>query len=400
MVQPHRAQLTSARSSSSLAEEQSNVSACSTGSAGSTNSAPSCGERQLRRVLDEDQFKGAAVRQELAAQLGRDLEAETGFASYEAYMETQERDPLHPGFSKNTRGINRWFEDPSRDVLNELGAHCAIVNLSLKKDLPVQVDLFGDRSSAHQTFTALRGPPTGVSIQIVLLGLAYGRCTDFTNVLGLDLKLDPWFFKMAEDQARQEARHERKETAIERRHISTGGGVVAIRRHYGLLKSASVPVVLVAGNLYETNMFLGYELYDFVRGVSSLRFDDYTSENGENFYTRLLSVFMQNYQDHVNSCDALLLGSILPLLKLDVLRLRGDNNRVGELFDKIKSEECEAFDRNHIVFRDRKHQQRKEEQRATRLYEYRTALRSLIEHYEDQTGPLTEFVFSKLQQPH
>lgn len=328
------------------------------------------------------------------------LKAETGFSdfhSYRAYLANR-----------------NCFKEPEglRNYSMKAVPQCAIIDLSMEKLLPAKVSLRGVALSATQTFTALREPPSGVSVQVVVLSIpetyGLGLASKFASVLGLGLKLTPRFFDAVHAQLEMHAKPEVTRNARFRcKYLLVSGAVVAIARHSALAKPDSPPIVLIAGprrihafvdtsafydNLYEGRPFPDWALQDLSSGRGDLDNDDLDSE-GARHSAQLLCALMEQNQDCAHSCNDVLLGSLLPLLQLDIFRLRDLCLRVRAYFAKVKSP---VYVKNDFEITEDHAPSPKTDEAPDNLYRWRAELRSIVDQFEDEAEPLTEFVRSQI----
>ena len=326
------------------------------------------------------------------------LKAETGFSFYEAYLK---------------KHYPRHLQPPKKDPVfrheyTNSEIQCAIIDMSMEKHLPTKVSLRCASFSVTQTFIALREPPRGVSIRVILCSVPshyYVKTQVFRNVFGLGMKLAPRFFDALKAQLGRHARFEISSNARFRcKYLLASGTVVAVARHFASAPPESPPVVLVAGppgvdDLVDEGVLDG--ILNDGQGKENSVHEDVSSGSGENDsnydealnYARLLSVSMRQNPDYSESCDDLLLGSLIPLLQFDILRMRRFCSQARKYFFELKSpvyriNGCrfiEGFPPNPGV-----------DDAPDELYRYRTILRSVIEQFEDETEPLKEFVSSQI----
>lgn len=199
---------------------------------------------------------------EMAAQVMADLQAATGFDSYEAYLESLRRNDLYSGPNV-------------ADIIHEasiIAPHkCAIIDL-LTDNFPntptdeassLRAALRCKRLSAIETLANLREPSQSVKVQIVLAetGLWGAMDLDFINIIGLGLKLDPSFFQSllvvqgtrlggigASLQSRSlgKAKEEIEDSVF--RHFAILEHVVAIARNCPFFGPDAPPIILIAGS--------------------------------------------------------------------------------------------------------------------------------------------------------
>ena len=331
------------------------------------------------------------------AAVGPALKEETGFHSYAAYRE------------KNDFGYRECLEKPHR-LRNDSRTRepqCTIIDLKMEKLLPTKVTLRCAASSATQTLTALREPPEDVDVQIVLLSIpdqyGLGLASGFASLLGLGLNLAPRFFDALQAQLERHANFEVSNNARFRcNYVLASGTVVAVAPHFALAKPESPPTVLIAGPPHIHEMVdlgaLNDILYDgqpiqpLVDEDALSGRNDFDSE-GARYYARLLAIFMKRNQDCTHDCKDLLLGSLLPLLQLDILRIRRFCCLVRDYFVKLKSP---VYKNDGYQIEEDFAPNPCEEEAPDKLYRYRTILRSTIEQLQDEAESLEGFICSRI----
>lgn len=337
----------------------------------------------------EAETSGSSKR---AATVALALKEKIGFPTYAAFLE------------KNHYGYLRSVTESThlRNCHQDLEPHCAIIDLSRER-----VSLRCANLSALQTLSALCEPPQHVSVQVVLLSVPHkeylGLATEFPSLLGLGLKLTPQFFGALTAQLEGYSNFEISSNAHFRcKYLLASGTVVAIARRFELAKPESPSIVLFAGPprihdlvdqsaLYEM-LYDAPTIHESVHEDRSPRGDDPDSE-GAVYYARLLSYIMKQNQDCTHDCDDLLLASLIPLLKLDILRVQKLCSVVRDYFVKLKSP---TYKNNGQELTDRLVPSPGDDETPERLYRYRTILRSVIEQFEDEAEPLKTFVSSQI----
>lgn len=329
--------------------------------------------------------------------VGQALKERTGFSTYAAFLE------------KNNYGCLRSPNEPSGlNIQNQNGeSHCAIINLSREPPPTAKVSLQGVKLSALQTLSALSEPPKDVSVQIVVLSVPHkdslGLATEFSSLFGLGLDLAPRFFLALTAQLERHADFEISSNSRFRcRYLLASGTVVAIARRFAFAGPESPFIVLIAGppkihGLIGQNALCemlndGLKIHEPVH--ENWTFEDDDSDNGGAiYYARLLSHFMGQNRDFTHDFDHLLLASLLPLLQLDILRLREFCSVVRGYFVGLKSP---IYKNNGHEILDNFAPDPGDDKTPEKLYRYRTILRSAIEQVEDEAEPLTAFVSSQI----
>lgn len=268
------------------------------------------------------------------------LKEKTGFPTYAAFLEN------------NEYGYLRSLNEPTylRRHNQNREPHCAIIDLSKEKIPEAKVSLRCVNLSAVQTLSALSESPKDVSVRVVMLSVPHKDClglaSEFPSVLGLGLKLTLRFFDALTAQLEKHADFEVSNNARFRcKYLLASGTVVAIARQSSLAKPESPFVVLIAGpprvhDLVDQGAL--YEMLDESRPVHESVDKDRSPEShdpdseGATCYARMLSFFVKKHESCAEKCDDLLLASLLPLLQLDVLRIRELCSVIRDYFVKLK----------------------------------------------------------------
>lgn len=326
------------------------------------------------------------------------MEAETGYPSYTRYLEENK----HKYWYLRSPNESAGYRNHSRNA----EPRCAIIDLSMENLQEAKVSLRCASLTATQAFTALREPPSGVKVQVAVLSIPdkyLGLASEFASLFGLGLKLAPRFFDALHAQLKRHAEFEVASNARFRcKHVLASGTVVAIAHHFALAKHESPPVVLIAGPPKIHDMIdqgaLWDILYDGQPAQDSVIADcpsgvDDPDSEGARYYARLLSCFMKKDEDCTRSSTDLLLECLLPLLQLDILRIRELCSLVRRDFVSLKAPKYKINGHNIGEFLN---PTPSEDKTPDKLYRCRTILRSAIEQFEDEAEPLTDFVSSQI----
>ena len=323
------------------------------------------------------------------------LKEKTGFPTYAAFLENNE--------------YLRSLDEPTilRKLSQNVEPHCAIIDLS-RENLPaVKVSLRSVNLSAIQTLSALSESPKDVSVRVVMLSIpckdCLGLASEFSSVLGLGLKLTPRFFDALTAQIERHTNFEIPNNARFRcKYLLASGTVVAIARQSSLAKPESPSVVLIAGpprvhDLVDQGalneiLYDSWPIHEPVDKDRSPGSNDPDSE-GAICYARMLASFVNRNQNCADRYDDLLFASLLPLLQLDVLRIRKLCSVIRDDFVKLK---LPIYKNNGQEMIEHLTPGPGDNETPERLYRYRTILRSAIEQFEDETQSLTVFVSSQI----
>lgn len=120
------------------------------------------------------------------AQVWRDLEAETGFASCADYLQFYK--DVRPDFRL------RLYDFSSYPIDREQAIPIAIYDISKKENLPMNLNFRRRCRSGTELIQALRQPPANVCVQLVLWPFEHKIVSqEMADALILGLKLDPQF---------------------------------------------------------------------------------------------------------------------------------------------------------------------------------------------------------------
>lgn len=385
--EPHR------ENERSIPRESSNMRPESTTSAGFARSSP--------RGSKHSHTADGVVRSVEAAKAMEDLEVETGFASYAAYFESLGYNPAYQGPSWDD------FKQSMRSR-QKVKSVCAIIDLFTKEALPPKASLRGENLSADQALQSLRTPPKGVAVQIVFWSLdEVWRILhpDFVTVFGLGLKLEPRFFRSLATDPRcdiVDGIAVNEESLSE--YFCVAGTIVTIARNCPLARPGATPILLIAAlaRLDYHNHIDTSALYYQTQEAPSIRNPGVSQPNvgDPKQYAWLLTIAMNQNPDCTDRCEALLFGSLLPLLQLDILRMRA---RCSHVRSKIQPAKSRAVDLIKYELKGASSTHIEAILNSTvvdtadaRLYQYRISLRSCIEGFEGLSQPLSRFISSQL----
>ncbi len=287
---------------------------------------------------------GIRSSEDQRAQCWRDVEAETGFASYKSFLEA-----LGPDFEGILWSLKDFFTTARFDadfgevfVLDILKDGSTSISLKIPSDdcsatsLPERLRL----EMSTRLLQNLRSPPDNVPARVVLWSIPwkYDLCTEIVDALGLGLKIQPSFFDTLISITTPYFNSLRPNGSDS---VKIGNSVATVARDYQLGGDAP-PVLLVAGNYdlmsklnrYSRSEQPYHKLVEEVleRGINGRMLPyrsatDKCSPNSlapilSNQYLRLLSEHFR--KDHSSGAEggALLLTAVLPLLHLEILRIR------------------------------------------------------------------------------
>ena len=280
----------------------------------------------------------------------------TGFSSYKSFLEALEE--TGPQFKELLRGLEEFrIKDRfafGRPDLGEIFVLDILKDGSTSVSLKVQGSgdpatrllprhmrgsyLDTDHKLRTELFHNLQSPPENIPARIVLWSIPW-ECDPYPGMidaLGLGLKIDPSFFEILLSITRPSYNSLRPKGS---NHVIIGKSVATVARNYQS-KEGGPPVLFVAGN-FDDRLGIAPDKWeqryrDMVEedlkgeiggSVSVSRFaietrspDDLASLSS-NQYLNLLSNHFQKDHNTDPEDDGLLLSAMLPLLKLEIMRL-------------------------------------------------------------------------------
>jgi hypothetical protein len=342
------------------------------------------------------------VRTAEHAQAMEYLESETGFSDYFSYAAIDTSLEHNPAYDPYP--LPKVF----RDVANNrhvVQSHCAIIDLSKEELSPSKATLRCEKLSAVQVLQSLRTPPKGVKVQIVLWSLSKGPTPfldrDFLTVFGLGLKLNPPFFQHIADYRAGDAspKYDGNEWSLPE-YLFVDGTAVAICHDCPLAKPDGPPVLLIV-----TTRGLDYHirksnLYYSMRACAPNRVSQCSNpkEGDPRLFTQLLNASIARNTDSINDAAALLFESLLPLLQLNMLRMRAWSSHVRLKFRKQKAPVVHPIldEIGSPWIEERTSERTLDHTGDARLYQYRVFLRSSIDSFDGLSEPLIRFISSQL----
>lgn len=345
---------------------------------------------QQRKESDEHDSPDGMSPDE-SARLWADLKAETGYASYLAYLKAYETSrPWLRDLKEELHAISQYHFRPEY-------ATCAILDLSDGDDSRARLRLSCCTSSSSLILSALRQPPAAVTARIVFWE-ASKVANQMLNALGLALKIQPRYFQTVLTRCGNSGGLEnlsskfRKDRKIARDIIVIGQYVVTIACHYLSANLVAPPVILITGH--------HMDLWDNVPDVDEvLPFKYPPLETLPNIssgvlrwmqeYARILEAGLQKGKESTRSHTDLLFQSLSSLLYLLMFETR---ERCGLARDEYLN--CIATHNNLLELSTGLwHERRKTS--VQRLYEVHLLLRRMIEQTEDGLYQLQKLMHSQ-----
>ena len=317
------------------------------------------------------------------------MEERTGFASYEAYLESLRRDPTYTGRSYT----EKWDDCLSPGPDN--GSGVDIIDVSNEDSSPIRVSLRCQNLSASEVSGALCHPPPSTRVQIVLWTIDEYTChsADSLDVLGVGLQLNPSFINSVGYR-----QYEKKYFPFYQLKNSLSIGSlrtsVSVARSFVLAQDNPVPVVLIAGPMHKSIIYYSVEescraIYDLVQAAPL--YGHYRCGRGPslaNVYIRALSSLLKSGGDSAPSSSDTLSACIIPLLQIEIAVHKEALDKLRRSFAALNGNFWEE------ILLGRSVDDELQDEAPENLYRYRIQLRSLIVYFENKEGELMSYLKS------
>ena len=341
-------------------------------------------------------------------QVWEDVKAETGFSSYKEYVKTLWNSKRRFGrllqYMNNPNWWNRGGEIFLLDIQKD-GSTVTSFNAAYPDEAPQPSYGFRsetDRKISTRLLQNLRSPPEDIPARIVLYSIPRQSQihAGIFDALGLGLDIDPSFFDILHQMTLWGT------LLCTRPHqMIIGGSVATVARDYRRQQHA--PAVLVIAGCFDlhfgfsrSNEKLNKPYYRILEEVVKQEMSVDTSlfrstvdrvlpnnlaSVPSNYYLKLLSknVYKDCYID--SEVDAILLIAVLPLLRLEILRLRGQCSMISSVLIQVQD------DTEHPRWAT----QKRKEWTYTILDKHRFWLRRRLEGLQESRDTLLRFARSQ-----
>lgn len=266
------------------------------------------------------------------AQVWKDIEAETGFASYADHLEFY-RD-VRPDFGDRLEESQKLPEElmiEGNDLNASYRPSIVIYDLSKKENLPTSLSLRGYYRSGTELIQALREPPDDVCVQLVLWTFWENSLDqEMTDALVLGLNLDAQFLGQVGTLTHRVPRGRNRLVfhTSELRSV-VGNGTVATISQTSMSEVANVvPVLLVAIDSSPLNREQTPE--------TILAEGDYGGPRirGQ-LYARIVEQFIVQGQSPTPSKAFLFLAAVSPLLYIEGYRVQEGFNKLQDIYGQL-----------------------------------------------------------------
>lgn len=325
------------------------------------------------------------------AQVWRELEAETGFASCADYMEFFE--DVRPDFKKR---LEQFRDMPWSGSEKNL---IAIYDLSKQNNLEVSLSLRRQCYSGTELIQNLREPPHNVSAQLVLWS-----CSDpflnreMVDALILGLKLDPQLLKDYVDMPRRYLHPRNKGFRTSQIKSLVGNNTIATLSQNFMPEAANpVPVLLVA---FETDHLFHDGLEDILAGGDKGKPPIYRSapeeakprgvmvsdepETRGQMYAKAVENFIMQARPAKPSTAFLVLAAMSPLLYVEAYRVREASNKARWTYCAVTEDKIRGWNRSGLEHIGQRNLDRE-----------RHVLRRTLEEAEDHVSQIFSYLGSE-----
>lgn len=330
-----------------------------------------------------------------SARLWADLKAETGYASYLAYLKAYEKNrPWLKDLKDDLHAISQYQFRPEY-------ATCAILDVFDGDDCRALLRLSCCTSSSSLILAALRQPPAAVTARVVFWE-ASKVANQMLDALGLGLKIQPRYFQtvIARCGSRETLENVSSKFRKERKSaadiVIIGQYVVTIVRHYLPENLVAPPVIVITGH--------HMDLWDDVPDVDEvLPFKNPPPQNLPNVtngilkwisdYAHILEAGIPKGKESTRSDTGLLVQSLSSLLYLHMFETRATCDFAREGYLNCIAERSSLLEFCTGLWHERGKTSREE------LYEVHSLLRRMIEQAEDGFDQLRRFMHSQQIEP-
>ena len=364
----------------------------------SDQQSPIAPDSSKSEAVEESASNGKPYTVEDGKRLWRDIQAETGFYSYQQYLRHYEG---AEGRS-DLRLLRHWMKDMTPlDTSNE----CFIVDVLTHEDLPPKLSTRCQTTSGPKLLAAIRQPPKHVRAQIIIWSMrstnnypSLELSQEILDILGTGLRIDPQFFLALIDTFRGLQQSEIRNEAVETRplrpsHVVIDRAVATFVRHYPFNEPVAAPTVLIAGDIdccWET---CGRE-WDFTC-VADQRINNcppFTrTSDPDKVDVRWLQIFSETFNalagnnPGFTSCTAAIIaGVLMPLLQMNCFKVRAQFLRLRRRYLALQA----AMDENNVDHQHVNHT-------SSKLHHERFWLRRSVEDSDDGMSHFERYIFAE-----
>ena len=214
----------------------------------SNQQSPVAPESSKSEAVEESSSEAKPYTVEDGRKLLKDIQAQTGFDSYTAYlgayMEREDRTDFQLLWDWVNKGNPLHTEDSF-----------TIFDVSAHEDSPPKMAKRCRSSSILELLAALYQPREHVRVQVVVWKVGNYISRDVFDTLGLGLRIDPQFFLAMIDTLIHLKEWQHFGPVVESRpprpsHVVVGRAFATFVHRYPLYKPVAAPIILIACNLY------------------------------------------------------------------------------------------------------------------------------------------------------
>ena len=329
------------------------------------------------------------------AQVWKDIKAETGFASYEDYLEFYM--DIRPGFDSKLVKLRNKMRGARRFGLE--WDETVIYDLSIQENSSIKLSLRCYCKSGTELIQALRKPPEGVCVQLVLWFRTSSLLDqEMVDTLGLGLRLNPNDF----DYRKRWSPPPRK-SGPRIKSIFGEQTVAAVSQGFMPDVANEVPVVLVAStseahywHLLASSFVAKYcETPPFCKSprvimpFEEAMGDYFTSERAGLVYARAVQNFIVQGGDVQPNKESLLLAALSPLLYAELCRITYRINEVQARYTDLVFVVSDESGKSRVL------QEHLNKDLQQDLDKHRLELRRITEVNEDVLGQFSRYLDSE-----
>lgn len=354
--------------------------------------SPVASERSKSEAVEESSREAKPYAREDGEQLWKDIQAQTGFDSYQDYLSP------HGQIRSDSFLLREWLLGAKLEL--EHGLYdgydsCYVVDVLAHGDWSPKLSTRCRSTSGVELLAALRQPPEDVRGQIVLWKIGNQISPELLERLGLGLQIDPQFFlaviEMLGVRRRWEIHFRRTVDTrpLRSSHVVIRRVVATCVRHYPVDKPAAPPIILIAGDCNFTKTFMYVADQNISKPPPStlpkdpIQEDPSASPNPDwlDLYKETFSTLAENNPENFRRTAAIIAGALMPLLHMNCLQIRMQCSQLRRTFLKLQAPTDTDNIDDQLVNRT-----------SSNLYHERLWLRRSVENAKDEISHFERYV--------
>lgn len=326
------------------------------------------------------------------AQVWRDLEAETGFASCADYLQCYK--DVRPDFRDRLDDFSIYPIDRKQAI------PIVIYDISKKDNLPMNLNFRRQSRSGTELIQALRQPPANVCVQLVLWPFEYNSVSqEMADALILGLKLDPQFLDDLDVMLKHAPRTRQPFGDSLIKDVFGYDAIATILQDFMPKVSDSVPVLLVAyprTEDYREDTFEGIlaDIFRRNRRKPPLRrsaieesrplveVGSVARAGREQLYARIVEDFIVQGRSATPSKAFQMLAAAWPLVYVEASRVREALDSIRRTYDALVKDKLWSDEKLDGTYKN--------------LDRKRLNLRRTLEEAEDRVSQILRYLGSEL----